>query len=56
MTREGGEEELLNMESLITAVCDISEAGWVSADDRYCLRPPISEGEGDVEQFIKECE
>ena len=56
MVREEGEEDRLTMETLITALREVSRAGQAVPGDRYRLRPPIFGGDGDVEQFIREFE
>jgi len=54
MVREEREEDRLTMETLITALREVSKAGQAVPGDRYRLRPPIFEGDGDVEQFTRE--
>jgi len=56
MAREGEEGENLTMESLVTALREVSRAGQALPRDRYNLRPPIFRREGDIEQFIRKFE
>jgi len=53
MVREGREDDHLTMETLITALREVSRAGQAVPGDRYRLRPPIFGGDGDVKLFIR---
>jgi len=49
-------EEILTMETSVTALQEVGRAGQMLPGDRYHLKPPIVEDDSDIEQFIWEFE